>query len=228
MSTFLELCADLARESGAIGTAPSAVTGQTGRQLKAVEWIAHAWEQIQADNPDWLFLRTEFEGALAIGTKRYTGAALGLTNWARWVGDYPGHEAVSIYASGDQANEAALRMIGYERWRRYYNFGTHDNGKPIEYAISPSGELLLGPTPDAAYVIRGEYSRTPQVLAANGDVPIMPSQFHPAIVWRANMLLCEHDEAWPARTAAEAKYKAILRNMQRDLLPEMTAGGNSI
>lgn len=224
MSTFLELCADLARESGAIGAAPSSVTGQTGRQEKCVEWIADAWEQIQADNPEWDFLRTEFEGTLAAGTKRYTGAALGIADHAEWITG----QRVSIYLSGEQENEAELDLLPYDRWRRSYDFGTHDQNKPVHYSVSAANELLIGPTPDAAYVVRGAYVRTPQELVANGDIPIAPSRFHKAIVWRANMLLCAHDEAWPAHQAAELKYKAILRNMQRDCLPAITTGGNHL
>lgn len=229
MPTFLELCGKVAEQSGAIGNAPSAVTGQTGRQLKCVNWVKDAWLQIQLDRPDWLFMRNDFPAAaLVIGTRRYTGASLGITTLASWVTDYADHGAVSIYASGDQDQESRLTQLSYEGWRQRYDFGTHDQGKPIHYAVSPSNELLVGPTPDAAYVIRGEYWRTPQTLAVNADIPIMPDRFHDAIMWRAIMLLCSHDEAWPAHQAAESRYKPILRNMERDLLPAFSTGGNTL
>ncbi len=230
MATFLELCASVARESGAMGPAPSAVTGQTGRQLKCVEWVRTAWSQIQAEKGCWLFLRRDFTTAAALiaGTKRYTGASLGIADHASWVGDYPDHGAVSIYMAGDQGGESRLSQLSYEGWRRRYDFGAHDAGKPVHYAISPTNELLIGPKPDAAYAIRGEYWRTPQVLEANADVPIMPERFHDAIVWRALMLLCAHDEAWNALKSAEANYKPLQRNMQRDLLPSFSTGGNTI
>lgn len=228
MATFLELCADLARESGAIGSAPSAVTGQTGRQEKAVEWIADAWRRIQTSNPDWTFLRKELSGTLAAGTKQYTASALGLSDWARWIVDVDGYQPFSIYTTGEQENEANIRLITYERWRRSYNFGTHDAGKPIYYAIAPSGDLCVGPNPDAAYVIRGEYQRTPQVLTTNTDEPIAPERFHQAIVHRARMLLAAHDEAWPAYQAAERDFNAMMFDMQRDCLPIITAAGNTL
>lgn len=228
MSTFLELCEDVARESGALSTAPTSVTGQTGRQNKAVQWVKRAWEAIQGDQPDWLFMREEFSGTLVAGTKRYTAASLGITDFAEWVTDYPGHEAISIYTVGNQSNESSLRQVTYEQWRRSYNFGTHDQARPTRYAVSPTKELLVGATPDAGYTIRGEYVRTPQILSANSDEPDMPERYHQAIVWRAIMLMSQHDSAWDAYNAAELRYLPHLRNMERDLLPKITTGGNTI
>lgn len=228
MSTFLDLCGDVARESGGVAAAPTAVTGQTGRQNKIVEWVGAAWEDIQQAHADWLFRRAAFSGTLASGTKRYTGAALGIADLADWVTDYSGHEAVSIYPVGSQSKESALGHVSYERWRRSYDFGTHDNAKPTVYAISPANELCVGATPDASYTIRGEYWKTPQVLTANADVPIMPERFHPAILWKAIMLMSQHDSAWDAYNAAELRYEAIRRNMERDLLPAITTGGNAL
>lgn len=220
--TFLELCATLTRESGAVGNAPSNVTGQTGRQAKAVAWVADAWGLIQSEQTDWCFLRKEFEGPLITDTTIYAGATLGLTDHAQWLGN------ISIYPDGDQGGESELRRITYDRWRRTYNFGTHDANRPVQYAISPNEELCVGPKPDAAYIARGEYIRTPQVLSANGDVPLMPARFHPAIVKRAKMLLCAHDEAWDALKAATAEYDLLYDDMLRDLLPAITTGGNAL
>lgn len=228
MSTYLELCADVARESGAIATAPTSVESQTGRQNKSVQWVMRAWEAIQRSKADWLFMRKEFEGTLVAGTKRYTGAALGITDLSRWVTDTPGHRAMSIYPVGTPADEMTLRFIPYEQWRRSYNFGVHDQARPTRYAISPANEVVVGATPDASYKLRGEYIRTPQILEANNDTPIMPERFHQAIVWKAIMMMSQHDEAWPAYNAAQSNYDGFRVDMERDLLPTITTGGNTI
>jgi len=46
---YLQLCQDTVRESGTISgdATPSTVTGQSGRLLKVVTWVAKAWQQIQ-------------------------------------------------------------------------------------------------------------------------------------------------------------------------------------
>ena len=56
MSTFLELTQDLHRESGAAGSAPSTVVGQTGEAQRLVKWIQRADLQIQKLWHDWEFL----------------------------------------------------------------------------------------------------------------------------------------------------------------------------
>jgi hypothetical protein len=226
--TFLELCAALARESGAIGTAPSTVIGQTGRQEKCVNWIIEAWRLIQNLNPDWSFLRAEFQGDLALSTMNYAAAALNIDDFAGWILDQNGYLPVTIYESGDQANEVSLQFLDYQSWRTRYNRGTHDAAKPIYYSVAPNSDLLVGPKPDLAYVIRGEYQRAPQVLADNDDVPLLPERFHMAIVRRAEMLLAQHDEAPTAFSGATAKFNEYLIDMDRDCLPAIELGGNAL
>jgi hypothetical protein len=199
VSTFLQLCAKLAQESGAIGAAPSSVTDQSGRQKKAVDWVRDAWLAIQNDLPDADFLQAEFEGSLVAETLRYTGASLDITNFARWVG------SISLYPAGDQSQERELKPLRYDSWRRTFDFGTHDAGTPCYWAVDAGNQLCVGPKPDAAYVIRGFYRRTPQELAANGDIPILPERFHDAIVHRAHMMLAASDEAWDAYKGAQTR-----------------------
>jgi hypothetical protein len=99
LATFLSLCADLARESGAVGSAPASVLNQTGRQAKCIEWIRQAWKAIQTDNPDYSFLRLELPVAaqLSVGVMNYTPTALGITSFARWLTDADGYKPFSIY-----------------------------------------------------------------------------------------------------------------------------------
>lgn len=225
---FLELCAEVARESGAVGSAPAAVTAQTGRQAKVVAWVRQAWEDIQTDNPYWTFLRKEFSGTLSANVMEYAASALGITDFAEWNVDTEDYQPVTLYTSGAQANEVALRFIAYQSWRTVYNRGSHDAMQPVHYSISPSKTFLVGPKPNAGYIVRGEYQRSPQVLAANNDEPILPTRFHGAIVWRACMMLAEHDEAPTAFAVAARKYGAFLLNMERDLLPAVELGGNAL
>lgn len=223
MATFLQLCAALARESGAIGAAPSSVTGQTGRQEKAVNWIADAWLEIQNERRgEWLFLRKTFDQPLVIGTSRYTGAALGLGDFGSW----PTTILPSIRTSSD--DEAEIRWLDYERWRRAYDFGNQIAQRPVAWAVSPMRELCVGPKPDQAYQIRGEYQRAPQVLAANGDVPLCPEEYHMVIVHRAHMALCAHDEAWNAYKGAQARHDPIYRALVNGQIATPHTSGNSL
>jgi hypothetical protein len=228
MATFLKLCQDMARESGAVGAAPSSVLNQTGRQGKCIEWVRDAWTQIQADQPDYFFLQGSFSQPLSINNMIYAPTSLGIVSFARWLSDSPGFKPVTIYESGNQAEETTLTFVPYHKWQQSYDRGVHDPNKPIVWSIAPDRSLVVGPKPDKAYILRGSYQRGPQELAADNDVPIMPSQYHQIVVWRACMNLAASDEAQAAYAYAKARHDPILLNMQRDLLPSFETGGNAL
>lgn len=227
--TFLELCAALAVKSGAIGAAPTSVLGQGGRQALCVEMIKDAWTLIQNENPDWSFLRGEFEDVLAVNTTTYTAASFNIeARFGEWLGDKKLgngyiYRPLTVYDAAYPERERSLSEIPYEYWRVRYDRGTHEANDPIEYCRAPDQSLRVGPKPDAAYVVRGEYRKSPQVLAANTDVPDLPARFHDVIWVRAIMLVAEYDESSSGVASAMAKYNSLMSAMQRDLLPMITA-----
>lgn len=226
MATFLELCSDLARESGAVGPAPAAVTGQTGRQLKAVEWIKHAWILIQNSKANWSFMRGEWSGPVVLNVMTYSSVDFSITRFGEWIGDYGTYRPVTLYDPAiGKADEGAISQISWERWKLSYDRGTHTANRPHEYCLAPDGTIRFGVKPNKTYTARGEYRKTAQVLAANLDVPDMPSRFHSIIVWRAIMLMADSDEAVEALTLARAKHTEMYGQMCRDLLPSFNVRG---
>lgn len=232
MATFLQLCARLTTRSGVIGTAPVAVTGQTGRQAKCVDWIEQAYEIIQSLHPDWSFLQGTWSSSLTIGQTTYTAAQLGIASrFGEWAGDRRASgrdfQPVTLYLTATGvSNEGPLREISFEQWMSTYDRGTQVAGRPLYYCRAPDDTLRFGPKPDAAYTARGQYRKAPQILAANGDIPECPDRFHDAIVYRAMMLADEDDEA-PApvgMTRARLRYDDLLYAMRRDCLPRLTVG----
>lgn len=232
MSTFLQLCALLATRSGACGTAPAAVTGQTGRQAKCVDWVMNAWTLIQNDSTDWSWMQAEVAAtALTINDMSYSGSDLGIaTRFATFLGDRIvdgiAWRPWTIYDNSiGQSDETPLREIPYLQWRTSYDRGTHTAMRPTVYAIAPDGTIRFGAKPDIAYRVRGEYRKTPQVLAANGDTPELPDRFHDIIVWRAIMLIAGHDESDPQYQQAAAKYLEMMLALQKECLPPINFGG---
>jgi hypothetical protein len=231
LSTFLQLCADLARESGAIGSAPASVVAQTGRQEKAAAWIRDAWTQIQLDRPDYTFLRKSMAGHLQIGVQGYTPVALGITDFGRWIAETPEYAPITFH---NGASEVELKYKNYPAWRRSYGVGfAAPNSAPVNWTVDPgsfvsANALLVGPPPDQNYQIFMDYMRAPQILAANDDVPIIPDAYQQIIVWRAIMNLCGSDEAAEAYQFAKLRHDALLVNLERDFLPSFELGGNSL
>lgn len=226
MPTYLQLAADVALLSGA-ASAPAAVTGQTGRLAKVVAWTAKAWEMLQLQSPDWSFLRSEWSATLTINDDTYTATDLGIsTRFGEFIGDYGNYRPVTLYdPTIGVGDEGHINMVSWELWRTRYDRGTQTANKPTEYCLAPDQTFRLGPKPDKAYPIQGEYRKAPQILAANGDIPDMPTRFHQIIVWKAILLMNEHDEAIQGVQLAEREYQPLLQQLMRDHLPPFTVRG---
>lgn len=225
MTTYLGLCQKVARESGVLGGGglPASVVGQSGPALDVVEAVASAWTDIQNSQADWRFLESEFEKEITAGTARYTAAGLSIQDFGSWI-ETP--ETMSIHATAiGRSDEAPLRFIDYRDWRRTYDYGVAQTGKPVHVAVSPREELVFGKTPDQSYRVRGLYRRTPQVLAANDDVPIMPDRFHDVIAYAAAMKFGAFNEDATAFAEARRNHDQLMGDLRRSQLPKIRTGG---
>lgn len=223
---FLELAKMAARESGTVsGDLPVSVSGQTGRLDKIVRWTAEAWNRIQVHRTDWLWMRDDFEGVTANGIVAYTGASWNAPRLVKW---HTGYDAISAYPAGHPNEEGFLIPVPWEYFRRQWGRAEPQFGRPREYSISPRNELCLGPVPDGEYVIRGEYQKGPQILAANTDVPELPLRFHSVIGWYALILLAEHDEAGLHIATAQRNFRELMGDLQRDQLPQLFIGARAL
>jgi len=225
---FLQLCQDTVRESGTISgdATPATVAGQSGRLLKVVNWVSKAWTAVQNLHDDWLWMRAEFSGNVVAGNAKYTNASWGLTRWSRWISE---PKCMSIYLTAlGVSDERPLVEIEWAEWRKRYGFGLQVNNRPHEYAISPQGQFCLGPIPDSAYTVRGEFQMGAQTLAANTDIPELPdTTLHTVIVWRALLLLAQFDEGqWPTGVA-QVHCQDDLQSMKK-YRPKISFGQVSI
>ena len=219
MATFLSLCNDVERESGTVagGAFMTDVEAPpTARQQKVVKWTAAAWDMIQTMRPDWRWMIDEFSHVLTIGQARYTATDLGIARFADWVVDQCSDDyfPFSLYDTAiGVADECAIRHVSYEFWRQAYGRGAQQQNRPVHYAIGRQNELCLGQVPDKAYRLNGEYRASPQPLVENDDVPEMPPQFHQAIVWKAVMLLGQHDEGPVQIATAQTNFLELYRSL---------------
>jgi hypothetical protein len=225
MPTFLELAKSVASESGNFDPALlTSVTGLTGRPAKIVGWVNKAYLNIQNSRRDWGWLVAPWTYTLIPGSGVYTPASMNLTRFSNWMTDRDWYQPTTIYdpAIGTR-DETELLQISHELWRTKYNRGDVSiQNRPIEYAISPRNELVVGPIPDKAYVVRGQYQRGPQTLVNTTDVPEMPARFHDMIVWEAIRLLLLHDNAYQDSQFPMAEMVGLRHELELDQLPEIT------
>lgn len=224
MPTFLELAQSVALKSGTVPglNQPPAVTGLTGRLAKVVYWTAEAWRLIQNDRPLWLWMLREFTGPALTGNASLEASDLGITSrFGEWVYDTESNRpsGFSIYlTSAGATEEGYLSFLHYDEWMDNYSTGVAPTDKPQIFTVDPLNRIRLYPTPDADYTIRGRYKRDIQRLETDGaEVPEMPERFHDLIVYRALLLLAEHDESTvqlPSWTVNANRLAATLETSQ--------------
>lgn len=220
MATFLQLVNDVGRESGTMGQQTlGTVTGASGRWLKVVHWTRQAWEMIQRDRSDWLFLRTTFSAPLTVGQSRYTAAELGITDFGSWPRDIGASRRFTLYDPAiGRGDECRLTHLPYEQWADSFDIGVTDANRPTVYTFDSERSFCVGSPPDKAFVVRGSYRRAIQSLTADTDEPIISPDLHQIIVWRALMLLGDDDEAGFEVASSGLQY----RLMRDTLITEYT------
>lgn len=231
MSTFLELCQAVARDSGTIpGTNPTTVVGQTGRLAKIVARTAEAWNLIQNLHDEWFWMQKEFSATITSTAARYSATDLSITDWSQWTMPAEnGDDRITVYKSSiGVSDEHPINYIPFPRYLRLYEMGSQTASTPVHYSIAPDGKLCFGPQPDADHVVSGRYRKANQVLSANAHEPECPSRFHDIIKYRAQQIMAEFDEA-PFPTAVElARYKELLNALELSQLfrgqPIITCG----
>ena len=229
MSTYLELCS-LAREKcGIAGTGPADVTTQTGELARLVGYVRDAYVDIQNLHPDWLWMRSSTSFTTTASTGTYTtGSGAGTVNVAAaslgsWYRD-----TFRCYLTATGTNdEQFLEYIPYDAWRNTFNFGAMRSatGRPTVFSISPARGICLGQIPAAGYTVTGDYQAAPTVLAADGDTPGLPAQYHMLIVWKAAMYYGVHEAAPEVYDEGLINYKRILSQLEIDQRPDVHFAG---
>lgn len=223
---YLDIAKRTRQECDASGTGPAAVTNQSGESKRFVDWAADAWTEIQNRHQNWKWMRSRFTVNTVADDDTYaysdctdskTSAAI--SRFSRWWWDdciFP----FRIYKQSDGiGTERWLTPIDHESFKRLYRLGTQVSGAPAHYTVDEDDNILLGPKPDAVYVVSGDYQRGAQVLAANDDEPDMPSRFHMLIVYHAMLKYAGFESAGDVWARAMALADPMMRNLEANQLP---------
>lgn len=222
MSTFLEICQDLRREAGISGTGPSSVTSQTGEMQRVVEWVLMAYRTVQNLHPCWQFLQADFSFSTIANVSTYTRASIPLDELGSWKTD-----TLMIYLTSDGINgQMDLDYLPWDDFAPTYQRGSTSTqtGKPTLFTVKPDQSLLFWPIPDAVYTIDGEYFKRAQTMTAGTDEPLIPSQFHDVILWRALMYYGAFAAADEKYTHGQNEYGQVLAALEANQLPAFQLG----
>jgi hypothetical protein len=231
--TYLELCQMVARQSGTIqAVLPTTTVGQVQRLKQIVEFVAEAYLDIQNAHRMWRWLQSTFTGQTAIGTQRYPATGFTdemtltpVTRFSQWGFKGDGSDlGLSMYLTSAGTNEeGALRFLDYGSFYETQLRGPSTPGKPQLYSVTTDGQLIISPVPDAAYTLRGKYRKSPQLLAADADVPEMPVDFHTLIKDAALCYLEGFDEG-PRVPLYRLRMLPNWSMLEHHQLPQVTWG----
>lgn len=227
MSTYLALCQKLRQNTIDSGSGPTTVVGQSGQLARLVQWIADAYNELQQESDVWRWLRHEFTlntvagtGAYAYGACTDVDAATPISRFSHWY-----WESMKAYRQSDGVGtEFPLIWLEWPRFRRLYHYGSQTPSQVAHVSMDPAGRLVFGPTPDAVYVVGGEFQRSPQILALDADIPEMPTRFHDVVVYDAMKKYGGNVVAPEAMVRALAEGGTLRAALERDQLPAITYG----
>lgn len=239
--TFLDLCQRAYQECVGTTGRPTAVTGQTGDLLRVVNWVAHAYDVICAEHTNWRFLRsTAYVNTIAndedYAPTEFTDSNLAAVIGSATVGKFAswcdldpdtGDSTFLLYKQSDGVStQQIFRSLPYGWFRQRYQVQPPGSTRPAEFTIRPrDNAIIVGPKPDAVYVVTGDYYRTAPPLVADGNEPLFPARFHMAIVWLAKRFYAGHAEDGGAWTEANGNYTEVMGGLEIDQLPPMKIAG---
>lgn len=211
---YLELVNAAARDGGLVSKQNRATTlvDASGITEKLAAFVEQAWRLIQLQRNDWEFRRGDFSHALVIGQAGYTPLELGITRCSRFASDIniEGFTPHSIYdAAIGAADTCPLYQISPEVWESAYGRGVQTQQRPTDYSLR-RGVFCVGPHPDKAYIVQGQYWKGAQSLSLDADEPELPEDFHDVIKWKALMLYSGQDGALNDRELARMEYAALM------------------
>lgn len=165
---YIGLVRELSKLTGVTAGAPASVVGTSGEAARYVEWIKRANHQIQSRWANWKFHWRQIS-LVADPAQQYIEVA----------------ELPDDMASVDSARIGGRVLAIDEYETSHINPDSSATGTPTTLTRMPDGRLRLFPIPQAAETLVIDYYRTPQTLAANDDVPLLPERFHDVIVYWA-------------------------------------------
>ena len=229
----------MCREAGIANgeTAISTTVSQTGELNRIVNYVIQAWIEIQNRHQHtglgWRWMRVGFTLTTVADQSEYsyddaaivddlTAAAIArFRNWM--IKDYDDSPKIYLTSAG-VGTEGWIPYLDWNDFKYLYSIGSQNSGYPAHISINPQNQIVLGPTPNAAYTVTGDFMRGAQVFADNDDVPDLPEAFEDVIMYKALTKYGLQKNAVEAITAGEEGFATYIGALEGDQLSEITIG----
>ena len=150
-----------------------------------------------------------------------------ITRFKYWRLDDRRNPAKIYLKSAGVGAEAFMTWSVFDNFDYLYNFGSLQNqtGFPIHITVNPNDDFELGLSPNAVYVLRGEYHRSAQILSADDDTPEMPSDYHSLIMYQAMKYYAQLESAPEVLERAKDGMSRVMRQLIKNQAQPFRVGG---
>jgi hypothetical protein len=124
--------------------------------------------------------------------------------------------------------ETFMECWDYDQWRDVYGFNAQRQTYTRPLVVAPGADesqLFCGPITDSGYTLLGDYYRVPTEMVNATDEPVIPDQFHWAIVYRAMMMYGVSEAAPEIFDEGEIAFTRIKLEMEKALLRRLVSAG---
>jgi len=212
---YLELTRRLAREVGASGRIQT-LQGTEGEFRRLADWVNESWVELQMVRDTWKWRVGEFEVPMTVGQRVVDTSS------------YPDFYRVlpnQFFGKLDSAtNWAVLAFVSFRDWQDLVRTRPPQEGVPVYYTERSDLVIEVDPIPSVPYSVRGLYTKRPQFLVDDFDVPSLPEEYHMAIVYKAMMLYGGYESAPEIYQSGEAGFNRIYQMLVNTDIPDVHLG----
>ena len=239
--TYLTLCQYTHRllragnqQAGTVPTAIPAAAGLDQVIYDIIDAVPRAWEWVQNEHPSWLFMRKQGSFLLTAGTRTFSLAMIQAQipdYYGFFIPMWAGSEQPYFYIYDNASSNPqyfAYPFVEYINWRGIWDrLPRPANNIPTHMTELPDKSLEFDPAPNlapsgASWNTKFDYRVKNQVLAASGDIPILPAEYHELIAWVAVRLIIEtRQNEGPLLQSAQNEIKGYMDKLKARYLPQV-------
>jgi len=215
---------------------------QAGSIGRLVTWVNQAWNEVQTEHDDWIWMRSTAglgagmsfvpavglgafpQASFPLGTTAGTTCGVDPTKFGKWVKNSFRNYTTSV----GPINEIFMDQISYDDWYNVYLFGANRSvqTRPVAIATGPDESICLGPPSNGLYTITGDYIVAPTLMSADTDVPnLLPNQYHMLIVYKAMQKYGMYESAPEVVQRGEMEYGLMLAQLEAIKMEEIGFAG---
>ncbi|KKL48291.1 hypothetical protein LCGC14_2326990, partial [marine sediment metagenome] len=169
----------------------------------------------------------ESDGKYAYTDCTDVDASATIARFRRWLLDDYDDPPTCYLTSGGVGAEYSLQWMFYEDFRFQFLRGTQNDSQPAFISVDPQNNILIGPKPNAAYTMGGQFQRSNQQLdVADGtDIPEMPADFHDVIKWKIVLKYAVDESNQMCLNKWNIFGKPLLNDLEINQLPDIEMDG---